>query len=124
MNCNKALARYCKLPDTSFEKKLDEHAPPAAQQQVESLLQSQQAGDWSHGHPPQVADSLVCDTPVPIRVVQLNPPVGNPPWLQEVQTGAAPAVAETRLAPNGEGKWLHLRGRQEGQTRAAPEAVP
>jgi len=51
----------------------------------------------------QVADSLVCDTPVPIRVVQLNQPVGNPPWLQEVQTGAAPAVAETRLAPTPPG---------------------
>ena len=68
------------------------------QQQDEPLLQLQQAGGWSHGHTPQVADSLVCDTPVPIRVVLLNQPAGNP-----LPTGAAPAVADTRPAPTQPG---------------------
>jgi len=42
------------------------------QQQQEPLLQTQQAGDWSHGCTPQVADSLVCDSQrhaPPIRIV-------------------------------------------------------
>ena len=73
------------------------------QQQDEPLLQLQQAGDWSHGPTPQVADSLACDTPVPIRVVPLNQPAGNPLWLQEVPTGAAPAVADNRPAPTQPG---------------------